>query len=283
MLNRFLFMLFVSTIFFIGCKGDEEQNTEELQVTSNYSDGRYCADIIYYNPNTQRQSEYTLNVEVENGKLTKMLWSNGGWLDVSHFNPPNVSASGDCSFTSDKGYQYTVSITGSECMTTDNPKAIEGREGNLTRKQCADLYGASSSLLNAFLKDRNVAADDVIDDEDCERMHKSLESFERLRNLEERISNGYIQKVVTRKNGYDVIVCQAMVVQRKNMYYIMEITRGAATMGLTSFDPEIDDWQEIMIQEKPNELKGVIVLARILYKSKNKAELDELAESFCTK
>jgi hypothetical protein len=67
------------------------------------------------------------------------------------------------------------------------------------------------------------------------------------------------------------------------MYYIMEITRGAATMGLTSFDPEIDDWQEIMIQEKPNELKGVIVLARILYKSKNKAELDELAESFCTK
>jgi hypothetical protein len=274
MLNRFLFMLFVSTIFFIGCKGDEEQNTEELQVTSNYSDGRYCADIIYYNPNTQRQSEYTLNVEVENGKLTKILWSNGGWLDVSHFTPPNVSASGDCSFTSDKGYQYTVSITGSECMTTDNPKAIEGREGNLTRKQYADLYGASSSLLNAFLKDRNVAADDVIDDEDCERMHKSLESFERLRNLEERISNGYIQKVVTRKNGYDVIVCQAMVVQRKNMYYIMEITRGAATMGLTSFDPEIDDWQEI---------KGVIVLARILYKSKNKAELDELAESFCTK
>jgi hypothetical protein len=259
---------------------DVVQPEPKVEVES-YEDGTYCADVTYYNPNTNRQSEYTLNVEVGNGKLTKILWSNGGWLDISHFTPPNLSSSGDCSFTSDKGYQYTVSITGSECLTTDNPKAIEGREGNLTRKQCADLYGASTSLFEAFLRDRKVSADDVIDDEDCERMHKSLESFERLRNLQDRINRGNILSRVIRRNGNDFITCQIILVKRYEKYYLMEITDGESTTGLTSFNPSIDGWQELMIQEKPYELKGVIVSGRILYSSNNKAELEEIFNGYC--
>lgn len=266
----------------ISCEniGTEKSSNNE---SNSYPEGSYCAGVTYYNPNTQKQSEYTLNVEVENGKLVKIFWSNGGWLDDTHFTPPDVSSSGDCSFTTDKGYQYNVSITGSECLTTDNPKAIEGTEGNLTRKQCAELVNASSELFNDYLKERNVSADDVIDNEQCEFMHKGLETLKRLRDLERRISNGYIQNIVTKRNGYDIIVCQAMVVKRKGIYYLMEISGGDATMGLTSFDPGIDGWQEIMIQEKPDEFKGVIVSARILYTGKNKAELEEVAESYCAR
>jgi hypothetical protein len=34
---------------------------------------------------------------------------NGGWLDDSHFDPPDISE-GSASFTSDRGYEYDVQI-----------------------------------------------------------------------------------------------------------------------------------------------------------------------------
>lgn len=269
-------------LFIVGCSQNTgSPDSENLSGASenSYDDGTYCADVTYYNPRTQRRNDYTLNVEVENGKLTKILWSNGGWLDVSHFTQPDVSLEGDCSFTSDKGYHYTVSITGSECLTTDNPKAIEGREGNITLKQCADVYGASEALFNAFMKDMKVSANDVIDDDQCELMHKRLESLERLRNLEERINKGYIQQVYTRTSGLGA-VCQTIIVKRYGVLYLLEIGQGKATMGLTSFNPKNEDWQEIMIQEKPNEDHWIVVFARVIA-SGSMYNLDEMAKDYC--
>lgn len=75
-----------------------------------YSDGEYCADVEYYNPNTGTDNTYTLTVEVQDGLLTVIHWPNGGWLDESHFSAPEVDENGEASFTSDKGYDYTISI-----------------------------------------------------------------------------------------------------------------------------------------------------------------------------
>jgi hypothetical protein len=269
-------------LFVVGCgqnTGSPETSSEREPKDESYEDGTYCADVTYYNPYTQKQNEYTLNVDVEDGKLTKVYWSNGGWLDDSHFTPPEVSQSGDCSFTSDKGYQYTVSINGSECLSTDNPDAIEGREGNITRKQCADLYGASSSLFNDFLKERKVSADDVIDDEDCDLMHKSLETLERLRNLEERMNKGYIQQVYTKTSGYGA-VCQTFIVKRYGILYLLEVGQGEATMGLTSFNPKEESWQELMIQEKPDEELRTVVVARVIT-SGSMSYLEDLSKGIC--
>lgn len=92
-----IFILFL----FLSCKGNSNNYT--------YSDGDYNAEIEYYNPKTSKSSIYTLKVEIEDDKLVKIYWSNGGWLDNSHFTPPNIS-SGVARFTSDRGYRYNTKI-----------------------------------------------------------------------------------------------------------------------------------------------------------------------------
>ena len=74
-----------------------------------YIDGTYCAEVECYNPSTGTRNTYDLDVEVEGGELTEVLWPNGGWLDNSHFYPEDV-ADGQCEFTSDRGYRYTVTL-----------------------------------------------------------------------------------------------------------------------------------------------------------------------------
>lgn len=71
------------------------------------TDGTYCAEVEYYNPNTGTRSTYELDVEVEDGYLIQINWPNGGWLDETHFTSEDIT-SGECGFTSDRGYRYTV-------------------------------------------------------------------------------------------------------------------------------------------------------------------------------
>lgn len=115
---------FVFFIFLISCtenknnqilnKNSAVENIEENesgskynQNTDEYPDGTYCAEVEYFNPNTGTRNSYDLDVEVENGELTSIHWPNGGWLDESHFIPEDI-IDGECEFTSDRGYQFTV-------------------------------------------------------------------------------------------------------------------------------------------------------------------------------
>ena len=74
-----------------------------------YSDGDYCAKVEYYNPKTGTHSTYNLTVEVEMNRLTVIHFSNGGWLDNTHFRPPKFKK-GRAKFVSDRGYRYNVKI-----------------------------------------------------------------------------------------------------------------------------------------------------------------------------
>lgn len=88
----------------------EEDNTYSYEDNQyGYSDGTYTAEVDYYNPDTGTSSTYTLDVDVENNELVKIHWNNGGWLDDTHFTPVDIS-DGDASFTSDRGYEYTVRL-----------------------------------------------------------------------------------------------------------------------------------------------------------------------------
>lgn len=82
----------------------EEDNSDQR-----IEDGRYCAQINYYNPSTQTTSEYQLFVDVEENLLVKIYWPNGGWLVDSHFAPTELIDS-KTSFTNDKGYNYEVTV-----------------------------------------------------------------------------------------------------------------------------------------------------------------------------
>jgi len=94
----------VVLFLFLSCKGNS--NNKERYT---YSDGKYLAEVKYHNPKTGTHSTYTLKVEIENDVLIRIYWSNGGWLDDSHFMPQDIS-SGKAIFTSDKGYKYVAKI-----------------------------------------------------------------------------------------------------------------------------------------------------------------------------
>ncbi|MFC7526968.1 hypothetical protein ACFQRK_23630 [Parapedobacter sp. GCM10030251] len=101
----------------------DDFNKEEYE----YEDGVYCATVDYYNPNTGNSNSYVLNVEIESDELITIYWPNGGWLDESHFSSENISI-GSCTFTSDKGYEYTVTIIGEQCQYTDTNILPESEE-----------------------------------------------------------------------------------------------------------------------------------------------------------
>ena len=105
-----LILLLLPVLFIYSCNTDK------------YPDGTYCAEINYYNPNTGTSSNYNLNIEIEERELIKILWPNGGWLDEDHFSDVIINNGGYAKFTSDKGYEYTIYITGPECSYTDADK-----------------------------------------------------------------------------------------------------------------------------------------------------------------
>ena len=110
------------TLFIISCDSNSKNSYSRSSFDS-FSDGKYCAEIQYYYSKTGTQSNYTLLVEVEEGKLIKIFWSNGGWLDDTHFIPPEIEG-GSAEFTSYEGVHYTIKITGEsdDCSTSDNSK-----------------------------------------------------------------------------------------------------------------------------------------------------------------
>lgn len=111
-MKRFLLILFIICLSCSQKNKNKYKNSNELDESievSSKSTGTYCAEIDYYYYNTGTSSTYTLTVEVENDELVKINWPNGGWLDDSHFTPQDIS-SGFCSFTSDAGYDYNITL-----------------------------------------------------------------------------------------------------------------------------------------------------------------------------
>jgi hypothetical protein len=120
---------------------DNSPDTESEEEEAEYSDGTWCAEVEYYNPSTGTRNTYTLDVEVEGGELVQIDWPNGGWLDESHFVAEDIS-SGECSFTSDRGYEYTVTLEEEGgCGSTDGYRMqndMEEERKVITCPKCGD-------------------------------------------------------------------------------------------------------------------------------------------------
>jgi hypothetical protein len=141
------FLLLLTILSLHSCKQSNSNYESDDEISSfyndddGYSDNTYCAKVEYYNSNTGTRSTYTLNVEVENNDVTVIHFPNGGWLDDDHFYPEALDSNGYCSFTSDKGYEYTVQITGSACSFTDESKMrdnVEEDKEAITCPECGD-------------------------------------------------------------------------------------------------------------------------------------------------
>lgn len=115
--KTFSIYLIFSCSLFLQCKfNSSDYNAKE---SNDYTDGTYCAEIDYYYSETGTNSTYILEVGIENNKLSIIYWPNGGWLDSSHFLPPDISA-GEASFTCDRGVAYSVKIIGDGGGCTSN-------------------------------------------------------------------------------------------------------------------------------------------------------------------
>ena len=116
-----------------GGRNNSDGNSNYYSEENGYEDGTYCAEVDYYYSETGTSSTYTLEVEIEDNELTVIHWPNGGWLDDSHFSPPDIS-DGEASFTSDRGVDYTIRIIGKEgdcsldTYVTDEDELIREKE-----------------------------------------------------------------------------------------------------------------------------------------------------------
>lgn len=88
---------------------DSSAGNSTYEEVEEYPNDSYEAKVKVYNPNTGHEATYTLDVEVEDGELTKIYWNNGGWLDDSHFSPIDIS-NGLASFEDDRGREYKVEL-----------------------------------------------------------------------------------------------------------------------------------------------------------------------------
>jgi hypothetical protein len=185
----FIFLIIIFTIN--SCKNNSETSSDSntYESTSNsenldedaydeidgYKDGDYCAEIDYYYNKTGTSSRYTLKVEIESNELVKIYWPNGGWLDNSHFNPPDIS-DGEARFESDQGVEYKVRIIGEdgECnysLSADNEdNLIKQAEDEICPKCGRDKY-SWKKLCNRCLDD---IEDEIKDKEEhtCKRCGK---------------------------------------------------------------------------------------------------------------
>ncbi|ESU24358.1 hypothetical protein FEDK69T_08040 [Flavobacterium enshiense DK69] len=103
-----------------GCtRHSESYETSSSQgEESSYPDNTYCADVSYYNPDTGFRNNYTLNVDVEDGKVVK-IWFYKGWLDGDQFTAKELNDNGCCEVITYDGRKFNVKITGSKCSFTD--------------------------------------------------------------------------------------------------------------------------------------------------------------------
>ncbi len=112
--NKLRLILIITTFYFIsGCKQ-----------SANYN-GRYCATVNYFNPNTDTNSDYLLIVSVEDNQLLKLDFPQGFLADGDLPNS-TFSNSGKTNFTLSNGSIYSINITGPEAGCFINvAKAIQ--------------------------------------------------------------------------------------------------------------------------------------------------------------
>jgi len=114
----------------------------------NFPDDTYCAEVEYHNPNTGTTSTYTLTVNVESNEIVKINFPNGGWMDSDHFSGAELEEDGTANFTSNKGYEYVITIIGNSgnCTTINLPKAVQCRGETKGGGQCEHMTDNANGL-----------------------------------------------------------------------------------------------------------------------------------------
>jgi hypothetical protein len=267
-MKRIIYLLLLLIV--IQSCGDSSGGVDEFaiegQTADGFEDGTYCADVTYDNPNTGTSSDYTLDVEVQGNQVTQINWGNGGWLDEDHFNSEELDENGSCSFSSDKGYDYTVTIIGQSCGNSGeiNPETDEDLP-RYTFMQCAQIIGMTQKEIDKCLSE-NYSMNDVLSQNSCDNLERYItelrainEQYQRevgaiyqeQNKMQNEIKNGYVQSI-KRSTAYGN-TNQIIVISKNGVNYTLEV-RGSqeCTMGTAQFNENSYDWQMVYIKQYPN-------------------------------
>lgn len=269
-MKRQLFVFLLLTSFISSCSNSESNNeksqfTIEGQTSDGFKDGTYCADVTYYNPNTGTTSDYTLEVEVERNEVVQINFDNGGWLDSDHITPEKLNENGECTLISDRDYEYTVKITGKDCITSSasNPETDEDLP-RYTFKQCTEMLAMTEKEIDMCL-DNGYSKTELFSDAQFEILERYVTNIRRItenynrevnrtnkeqEQLDNEIANGYVQNI-ERRSMYGSTV-QYVTIAKKGVNYLFEV-RGSAdvTMGTAQFDEHARGWQIVYIRKSP--------------------------------
>jgi hypothetical protein len=263
----------ISIISSCSDSSNNDVNYIEGQTEDGFEDGKYCAEVEYNNPNTEANSTYTLEVEVESNTVTTIYWNNGGWLDEDHFSADELDSEGTCSFTSDKGYEYTVTITGKNCSNLDSEDEIKSNNLPMysfeevaymlfmTQEEIEEFNEYEDDVLSInhfFLLKRSLnisrehnermkAIDNMFDEQNT-----SIYEIEQLqRKLQNEVKEGYIENI-TSGTAFG-LTSQVMIIKKRGIRYLLEIRGNSkCTMGTARFDENASGWQMVYIKQYPN-------------------------------
>jgi len=291
-----LVFLFISVI---GCgNSTNNQSGIEGQTENGFEDGTYCADVEYYNSNTGTNSTYSLEVEIYSNQVIQINWGNGGWLDEDHFTAEELDSDGSCSFTSDQGYDYNVSITGRECSSTDVSSFESDRQDEqedlveatdddyiMLMSDCATALKLSEKELSAYEKDFNVSRTDMIRNNLCELMNdyiceiRALQS--NMNNLNAEVENGKIERVYA-FSMYNSIACHQIIAKKRGVYYWLEVRgNNKCKMGTIEFNINTTSWQETIVKESPYSSNLEVYFMKLMGQSQSLSLLNGDMEKYC--
>jgi|GEM_PF-884520 len=283
--NRLLLFLILSFVVF-GCtsnknveKAEDEDVKVETTKDNDYASGTYCADVEYYNPHTGTTSNYTLNVEVEDNEVTRILFGNGGWLDSDHMTPQELDSDGTCTITSDKGYRYEIEIKGNECSFTHQ---VAAEKPPITLGEWAAVIGMTEAELAQYENEFKISRQQVISEKMCRMIEEYLPSWRSKNALDKAIQDGYIQKTYLASLG-DIGTCNMAIVKRRGRYYLLEVAgKEKCSMGLMQFDPGVTEWQEAITQEDPAKQEWKVYQVHIVNESESIDILNIEMDKYCS-
>ncbi len=83
-----------------------DENTSDCK----FEDGIFLATVDYHNPVTRYSQTYTLDVEIQNCRVVKIIFPKGGWLDEDHISSSGLDEDGNASIEGENGKTFDVHI-----------------------------------------------------------------------------------------------------------------------------------------------------------------------------
>jgi len=278
-----LILLFL-LMFLISCSDEKQDQVKSFEIDGQTEDGfesgDYCAEVTYFNPRTGTHSEYTLKVEVDDNKVEKIFFGNGGWLDSDHMTPQELDEEGECTIISFEGPEYNIKIKDRNCPNYSSV-SLERPKPHMTFADCARLLSMTYQEIETYKRKFDEEEMETYTTEMCELLRDYLQKIRKLNAELEVFENGFIHFVHSSSNG-NYIRCQAVISKKYDTYFWLDVLNPEQCKGgVLEFDASISGYQDVIVREFPETGNVAHFRMKIVMIDENEDKLKKLIESSC--